>query len=141
MAIQNIGTQSLKSAVSFKQDSKKEAKDTQTKKHSTAKTIAWTAASVAAVAALTVAGIKMAKSGKLNQIKQELKSFVNKPNKAFTFRGTKTQSFESSKAMADEIVAEMNAVEKRIKGHNLVQHRYNKMDWSADVLPRAEVIK
>ncbi len=140
MAIQNIAAQSLKPALNFKRKQKSESTETH-KKHSTGKTIAWTTAGVAAAAALTIAGIKMAKSGKTNKIVQKFNNIINKQKEEIHFRGTKTKSFESPKAMADEIVNDFNAMKKRVKGHNLKQYQYNQMDWTAAPVARTEVIK
>ncbi len=142
MTINSISAQPLKSDVSFKQNLSKEAKESQNKKHSVAKTVAWTAAGVAGVAVLTIAGIKLAKSGKLDGITQKLKSVVNRPQKEYTYHGTATRSFELSKAMADEIVANFKAMKDRVRGHNLKQWIYNnKIDWSQAPQPRANVVK
>ena len=91
---------------------------------------------------MTIAGIKLAKSGKLDGITQKLKSVVNRPQKEYTYHGTATRSFESSKAMADEIVANFKAMKDRVRGHNLKQWIYNnKIDWSQAPQPRANVVK
>lgn len=141
MAIQNIKSQSLKPSFEAKRYSVDDLKENQHKKHSVVKTLAWSTAAVAAAAALTIAGVKLAKSGKFNKVKQQLKNLVHKPQQKYISRGTKTQSFESPKAMADEIVANFDAMKKRIKAHNLIQHKYNNMDWSAAVQPRANIVK